>query len=59
MNKAIVEVTEIERVANAALVLNGANAANAAPVARAIALAEAEGNSVCGSILSPDLLRAS
>lgn len=48
MNKTIIDVAEIERVACDALVLHGASAANAALVARAIALAEAEGNPVCG-----------
>ncbi|PZO78510.1 MAG: dehydrogenase [Mesorhizobium amorphae] len=44
---------EIERVALQALVRAGASGENAAPVARAIARAEAEGNPVCGLFYLP------
>ncbi|HEV7254665.1 MAG TPA: Ldh family oxidoreductase [Mesorhizobium sp.] len=50
---AAVAVAEIERVALGALVRAGASAGNAAPVARAIARAEAEGNRVCGLFYLP------
>lgn len=39
---------EIEAVCLAALTVHGAAAGNARPVARAIAMAEAAGNRVCG-----------
>ncbi|MDR0808490.1 MAG: Ldh family oxidoreductase [Gemmobacter sp.] len=45
--------TEIEEVAIAALVAHGATPANARPVGRAMALAEAEGNTVCGLFYLP------
>lgn len=44
---------EIEARALSALMANGATRANAEPVARAIARAEAEGNSVCGLFYLP------
>lgn len=49
------EVTpvEIEARALSALIAHGALASNAVPVARAIARAEAEGNSVCGLFYLP------
>lgn len=43
----------IEQAAFAALTLHGATAQNARPVARSIALAEAEGNAVCGLFYLP------
>lgn len=48
-----VSAATIERVAVAALVRSGALPANAVPVARAIARAEAEGNRVCGLYYLP------
>lgn len=44
---------EIERAVSDALVANGATGDNAAPVANAIALAEAGGNRVCGLFYAP------
>lgn len=51
----LVEVTtaQIEQATRAALVANGATEPNAAPVAAAIALAEAGGNRVCGLFYAP------
>lgn len=48
MRTVIVNTRVLEDTAFAALIAHGATAANARPPARAIALAEAEGNSVCG-----------
>jgi (2R)-3-sulfolactate dehydrogenase (NADP+) len=55
MSKAVVSVTpeEIEAAARDALISAGASAVNATPVARAMALAEAEGNQVCGLYYAP------
>ena len=44
---------EIERAVALALTAGGASACNAEPVARAIALAEASGNKVCGLFYAP------
>ncbi|WP_374643690.1 Ldh family oxidoreductase [Tabrizicola sp.] len=44
---------EIERAVGAALIAHGATEANAAPVASAIARAEAGGNRVCGLFYAP------
>lgn len=49
----VVTPRQIEDAAFAALVANGASKANAMPVARAIALAEATGNRVCGLFYAP------
>ncbi|MEP7456651.1 Ldh family oxidoreductase [Phyllobacterium sp. SB3] len=48
-----VTAEEIERTALFALIAHGASVANAIPVARAIARAEAEGNSICGLFYLP------
>lgn len=48
-----VSVETLRKTAEAALVAHGASPANAGPVARAIALAEAEGNAVCGLFYLP------
>lgn len=53
MSITVKAVSELERVALAALLAHGTNPKNAGPVARAIALAEAEGNSVCGLFYLP------
>jgi (2R)-3-sulfolactate dehydrogenase (NADP+) len=50
---AAVTAAEVERTARAALVRAGTLPENAAPVARAIARAEAEGNRVCGLFYLP------
>ncbi|MGB3387214.1 MAG: Ldh family oxidoreductase [Pseudaminobacter sp.] len=44
---------QIEEATRAALIANGASEANAMPVAKAIALAEAGGNRVCGLFYAP------
>lgn len=48
-----VAIGTLEETACAALLAHGARAVNAAPVARAIARAEAEGNAVCGLFYLP------
>jgi len=53
MERISIAVGRIEEVARAALLAHGATPANAAPVAHALALAEAEGNSVCGLFYLP------
>lgn len=53
MNQVLVTVEDIERTALSALISHGATRANAAPVARAIARAEADGNRVCGLFYLP------
>lgn len=53
MSTAISTPEEIERLALSALMASGASRTNAAPVARALARAEAEGNRVCGLFYLP------
>lgn len=53
MNTAPTTPEDIEKLALAALLAHGADEGNAAPVARALARAEAEGNRVCGLFYLP------
>lgn len=53
MHSVAVDRQAIESTAFAALVRHGASTENAQPVARALALAEAEGNRVCGLFYLP------